>query len=216
MPILFALRCTSPMAFRRIHDNRTPHVDAAAGVGGTESWRTGTSVSISEPCRLFTRAPRRPIVPKSRGNAMSAFSFLLNLLWILFGGLWMAAGWVIAAIFMAITIIGLPWTRAAFNIAAYTLLPFGQSVVSRAVNFGREDIGTGPLGVVGNLVRLVLAGWWLALGHLITALILAVTVVGIPFAWAHVKLAGLSLWPIGKIIVPAEEGPLRYGDRGRG
>ena len=74
---------------------------------------------------------------------MSAFSFLLNLLWILFGGLWMAAGWVIAAIFMAITIIGLPWTRAAFNIAAYTLLPFGQKVVPRAVYFGREDIGTG-------------------------------------------------------------------------
>ena len=74
---------------------------------------------------------------------MSAFSFLLNLLWILFGGLWMAAGWVIAAILMAITIIGLPWTRAAFNIAAYTLLPFGQKVVSRAVYFGREDIGTG-------------------------------------------------------------------------
>ena len=86
---------------------------------------------------------------------MSAFSFLLNLLWILFGGLWMAAGWVIAAIFMAITIIGLPWTRAAFNIAAYTLLPFGQKVVSRALYFGREDIGTGPLGVVGNLVWLV-------------------------------------------------------------
>jgi uncharacterized membrane protein YccF (DUF307 family) len=161
-------------------------------------------------------AQERPIVPKSRRNAMSAFSFLLNLLWILFGGLWMAAGWVIAAIFMAITIIGLPWTRAAFNIAAYTLLPFGQKVVSRAVYFGREDIGTGPLGVVGNLVWLVLAGWWLALGHLITALILAVTVIGIPFAWAHVKLAGLALWPIGKIIVPAEEGPLRYGDRGRG
>jgi uncharacterized membrane protein YccF (DUF307 family) len=101
---------------------------------------------------------------------MSAFSFLLNLLWILFGGLWMAAGWVIAAIFMAITIIGLPWTRAAFNIAAYTLLPFGQKVVSRAVYSGREDIGTGPLGFVGNLVWLLLAGWWLALGHLITAL----------------------------------------------
>ena len=86
---------------------------------------------------------------------MSAFSFLLNLLWILFGGLWMAAGWVIAAIFMAITVIGLPWTRAAFYIAAYTLLPFGQKVVSRAVYSGREDIGTGPLGVVGNLAWLV-------------------------------------------------------------
>src|ERR1700720_1891153 len=67
MPILFASGCTSPMAFRRIHDNRTPHVDAAAGAGGTESWRTGTSVSISEPCRIFMRAPgkaHRPQVAK--------------------------------------------------------------------------------------------------------------------------------------------------------
>ena len=68
----------------------------------------------------------------------------------------MAVGWVIAAIFMAITIIRLPWTRAAFNIAAYALFPFGQKVVSRAVYSGREGYGTGPLGVVGNLVWLVL------------------------------------------------------------
>lgn len=137
---------------------------------------------------------------------MSAFFLLLNVLWILFGGLWMAVGWLIAAIIMAITIIGLPWARAAFNIAAYTLLPFGQKAVARAAYTGREDIGTGPLGTLGNLVWLVLAGWWLALCHLVTAILLAVTVIGIPFAWAHVKLAGLALWPIGKIIVPAEDG----------
>src|SRR4029077_8272431 len=71
---------------------------------------------------------------------MSPVSLVLIVLWFVVGGLWMAAGWVIAAILMAITIIGLPWTRAAFNIAAYTLLPFGQKVVSRAVYFGREDI----------------------------------------------------------------------------
>src|SRR3984893_3394404 len=134
---------------------------------------------------------------------MSAFSFLLNLLWILFGGLWMAAGWVIAAILMAITIIGLPWTWAALNIAAYTLLPFGQKAVSRAEYSGSKDIGTGPLGVLGNIVWLVLAGWWLALGHVVTAVLLAVTIVGIPFAWAHLKLAGIALWPVGKMIVPA-------------
>src|SRR6185437_14691554 len=130
---------------------------------------------------------------------MSPLSVLLNLLWIVFGGLWMAAAWMIAAVVMAITIIGLPWTRAAFNIAVYTLLPFGQKALSRAEYYGQHDIGTGPLGVLGNVLWLVLAGWWLALAHLITAIMLAITIIGIPFAWAHVKLAGLALWPIGKM-----------------
>ena len=133
---------------------------------------------------------------------MSALSLLLNILWIVFGGLWMAAGWVIAAVLMAITIVGLPWARAAFNIAVYTLLPFGQQAVSRAEYTGSEDIGTGPLGLLGNVIWLLLAGWWLALAHLVIALALAITIIGIPFAWAHLKLAGIALWPIGKIIVP--------------
>jgi len=115
----------------------------------------------------------------------------------------MALCWVVAAVLMAITIVGLPWTRAAFNIASYTLLPFGQKAVSRAEYFGSKDVGTGPLGFLGNVIWLVLAGWWLALGHLVTALLLAITIIGIPFAWAHLKLAGIALWPIGKIIVPA-------------
>jgi uncharacterized membrane protein YccF (DUF307 family) len=134
---------------------------------------------------------------------MSFTSFLLNLLWILTGGLWMAVGWIIAALVMAITIIGLPWTRAAFNIASYTLLPFGQKAVSRAEYTGHHNIGTGPFGFLGNVLWLVLAGWWLALAHLVTAILLAITIIGIPFAWAHLKLAGLALWPIGKMIVPA-------------
>ena len=141
---------------------------------------------------------------------MSPVSLLLNLLWLVFGGVWMAAGWVLAAVIMAITIIGLPWAWAALNIASYTLLPFGRKAVSRAEYFGSGDIGTGPLGFVGNIVWLILAGWWLALGHLATAILLAVTIIGIPFAWAHLKLAGIALWPIGKIIVPADAAPLRY------
>ena len=145
---------------------------------------------------------------------MSIFALLLNLLWIACGGLWMAAGWLIAAIVMAITIVGIPWARAAFNIAAYTLLPFGQTTVSRADYFGHDDVGTGPLGFLGHLIWLVLAGWWLALGHLITAILLAVTIIGIPFAWAHLKLAGLALWPIGKMIVPVDDLPPRYMRRG--
>ena len=134
---------------------------------------------------------------------MSPLSLLLNLLWIVFGGLWMALGWIVAAVIMAITIIGLPWARAAFNIASYALLPFGRKAVSRAEHLGTHDIGTGPFGLLGNIVWLVLAGWWLALGHLLTAILWAVTIVGIPFAWAHFKLAGIALWPIGKTIVDA-------------
>jgi uncharacterized membrane protein YccF (DUF307 family) len=139
----------------------------------------------------------------ARGS-MSLLSFLLNVLWVVCGGLYMAIAWVIAGVVMAITIIGLPWARAAFNIALYTLLPFGQKAVARAEHTGREDVGTGPLGLLGNIIWLVLAGWWLALGHIITALLLAVTIIGIPFAWAHLKLAGIALWPIGKMIVPAD------------
>jgi uncharacterized membrane protein YccF (DUF307 family) len=141
---------------------------------------------------------------------MSWFALLLNLLWIATGGLYMAAGWLLAAVIMAITIIGLPWARSAFNIALYTLMPFGQKAVSRAEYTGTEDLGTGPFGLIGNIIWLVLAGWWLALGHLITAILLAVTIIGIPFAWAHLKLAGIALWPIGKMVVPADDARLRY------
>ena len=144
-------------------------------------------------------------VTVTKDNTMPATSLLLNVLWIIFGGLWMAAGWLIAAVIMAITIVGLPWARAALEIAVYTLLPFGNTVVPREVYAGYAGIGSGPLGAVGNVIWLVLAGWWLALGHLITALFLAITIIGLPFAWAHFKLAGLSLWPIGKTVVTQDE-----------
>src|ERR1700728_54136 len=141
---------------------------------------------------------------------MSPVSLLLNIFWLIFGGIWMAMGWLVAAVIMAITIIGIPWARAAFNIASYTMLPFGRKAVSRAEYFGTHDAGTGIFGMIGNIVWLVLAGWWLALGHLITALILAITIIGIPFAWAHLKLAAIALWPIGKMIVDADDLPSRY------
>jgi uncharacterized membrane protein YccF (DUF307 family) len=120
-------------------------------------------------------------------------SVILNILWIVFGGLLTAAGWVLAAVVMAITIIGLPWTPAALRIAWYTLLPFGQTV---------EEADTGAVSLIGNIVWLVLAGWWLALMHLVAAVGLGITIIGLPFAWAHLKLAMLSLAPVGKRIVP--------------
>src|SRR3974377_2615357 len=95
---------------------------------------------------------------------MSIFSFLLNVLWIVCGGLWLAGGWMVAAVIMGVTIIGLPWTRAAFNIALYTLLPFGQTAVPRSEFSGVDDVGTGLFGFIGNLIWLVLAGGWVATG----------------------------------------------------
>lgn len=135
---------------------------------------------------------------------MSLLSLILNVLWILAGGLWMALGWLIAAVLMVLTIVGIPWARAALGLAGYTLLPFGRVAISRD-EIGGEDLGTGPLGVIGNIIWLLLAGWWLALGHILTAIALAVTIIGIPFAWAHLKLVPISLWPIGKVVVGADE-----------
>lgn len=140
---------------------------------------------------------------------MALIRLLLNLLWLVLGGVWMALAWVVAGLLMILTVVGIPWARSAFTIARYTLLPFGHRAVRRDAWTGRESIGTGALGTIGNLIWLVLAGWWLALGHLITAMALAVTIIGIPFAWAHLKLALLALWPIGTIIVPEDE-PDRY------
>jgi uncharacterized membrane protein YccF (DUF307 family) len=132
---------------------------------------------------------------------MSLLSLLLNILWVVFGGLYMALCWLLAALLMAITIIGLPWARAAVNIASYTLLPFGRAAVSREAVTAQEDFGTGPLGTLGNIVWLLLAGWWLALMHILVAITMALTLIGIPFGWAHLKLVPISLWPIGKTIV---------------
>lgn len=146
---------------------------------------------------------------------MPLLRLVLNIAWIFTGGLWMAAGWLFASLLMVITIIGIPWARAGFNIALYAFLPFGHRAVSRARFADSEDFGTGPLGLLGNLIWLVLAGWWLAIAHLITAAALIVTIIGIPFGWAHIKLAAIALWPIGRMIVTVEEAErgVLYPDR---
>src|SRR5262245_65721070 len=96
---------------------------------------------------------------------MQPVSIILNILWILVGGAWMAFGWLVAAVIMAITIIGLPWARASFNIAVYTLLPFGSRAVRRDELTGVSDVGTGPPGLVGNSTWCVPAGGWRGLGQ---------------------------------------------------
>ncbi|EAY57119.1 MAG: hypothetical protein UBAL2_80490401 [Leptospirillum rubarum] len=119
-----------------------------------------------------------------------------NIIWVLFGGLFMAIGWALAGIFSFITIIGIPWGIAAFRIASFSLWPFGREMVDR-----KQGVGMKTASLLGNIIWIVLCGWWIALGHLISALLCAVTIIGIPFAWQHIKLAALSLTPLGKEIV---------------
>ena len=127
--------------------------------------------------------------------------FILNVLWFVLGGFLAGLGWILAGIIMAITIVGIPWARSCFMIARYTFWPFGYDLIARDELTGRQDLGTGTLGTIGNVIWFVLAGWWLALMHLSAAVALAISIIGIPFAWAHVKLALASLFPVGKTVV---------------
>jgi len=117
---------------------------------------------------------------------------ILNILWFIFGGFISGSLWILAGLILAVTIIGLPWTPAAFRIAGFSYWPFGKIVVHR--NFG-------PSSLLLNILWFVFAGWWLALHHVVLAIPLAISIIGIPFAWQHVKLAGLALSPVGKAVV---------------
>jgi uncharacterized membrane protein YccF (DUF307 family) len=129
-------------------------------------------------------------------------TLLLNLLWFVFGGFAMGLGWLIAGVLMIVTIIGIPWAGAAFSVASFSFWPFGRVAVDRRALTGRADIGAGPLGLIGNVIWFVFAGWWLALAHLTAAVACAITIIGIPFAVQHLKLALLAVAPIGQEIVP--------------
>ena len=131
-------------------------------------------------------------------------NLILNVLWFIFGGFLAGLAWLFAGLLMVITVVGIPWARAAFNIASFSFWPFGRMAVDRRMVTGREDIGTSPLGVIGNVIWFLVAGVWLAIGHLVLAVSLAITLIGIPFAWQHVKLAMLAAAPIGQEIVPTD------------
>ena len=127
---------------------------------------------------------------------------LANLIWFVCGGVLMGLGWWLAGLVAAITLVGIPWARACFVIGSFAFWPFGQEAVGRAELTGRHDLGTGPLGFAGNLVWFALAGWWLAIGHLTSALACFVSIIGIPFGIQHLKLAVIALAPIGMEVVP--------------
>ncbi len=135
---------------------------------------------------------------------MPMLMFILNVLWFVLGGFIAGLAWILAGIIMAITIIGIPWARSCFMLARFSFWPFGYDIIARDQLTGAEDLGTGTLGTLGNVIWFVLAGWWLAIGHIAAAIGLAVTIIGIPFAWQHVKLAIASLFPVGKTVIATD------------
>ena len=125
---------------------------------------------------------------------------ILNVLWFVFGGWLSGLLWLLGGCLLAITVVGLPWAGAAFRIAGFAFWPFGKEVIDRRWLTGREDAGTGCLGVVLNIVWFLLAGWYIALAHIVIAAAEAVTIIGIPFAIKDLQLALLALAPVGKAV----------------
>jgi uncharacterized membrane protein YccF (DUF307 family) len=122
---------------------------------------------------------------------------VLNIIWLVFGGLWLALGYVVAALICFLLIVTIPFGFASLRIASFALWPFGRTIV--------EKPGPRPGATVGNVLWIVLCGLWLAIGHIITAVAMAITIIGIPLALANLKLVPVSLMPLGKEIVPVDD-----------
>ena len=122
---------------------------------------------------------------------------LLNVIWLVFGGLLMALGYAVAGVILTVTVVGIPFAIASFRMANFALWPFGRRLV---------DVPTsGAMAGIGNVLWLVLAGWWLALGHVLTGIAQCITVIGIPLGIANFKLVPVSLLPLGKEVVDADD-----------
>ncbi|MFJ5529520.1 YccF domain-containing protein [Streptomyces sp. NPDC093261] len=129
---------------------------------------------------------------------MKLINLLLNILWLFLCGIWMALGYLIAALICFILIVTIPFGVASLRIAGFVLWPFGRTTVER------PDAGAPSF--IGNVIWVILAGWWLALGHLITSIPLFLSIIGIPFGWANLKLIPISLMPLGREVVQSDQG----------
>ncbi|MBT2227124.1 YccF domain-containing protein [Nonomuraea sp. NEAU-A123] len=121
---------------------------------------------------------------------------ILNIIWLIFAGVWLAIGYTIAGIICCILIVTIPFGIASFRIAAYALWPFGRTVV--------RDPDAGALSTIGNVIWLIFAGIWLAIGHVVTSIPLFLSVIGIPLGVANLKLIPVSLLPLGARIVDVD------------
>lgn len=121
---------------------------------------------------------------------------ILNLIWLVLCGFWMAIGYVLAGIICCVLIITIPFGLASFRIANYALWPFGRTIEPR--------VDAGAPSVIGNIIWIVFAGWWLTIGHIVTGIALCLTIIGIPLGIANFKMIPVSLVPLGARIVPVD------------
>jgi uncharacterized membrane protein YccF (DUF307 family) len=128
---------------------------------------------------------------------------LLNLIWFLFSGLWLAIGYALAGLVLCLLIVTIPFGLACFRLAAFVLWPFGRAVVPKP--------GAGAPSTVANVLWFVLAGLWLAISHVILGLVLCLTIIGIPLGLGNFKLAAVAIAPLGKEIVPASDPRVQAG-----
>jgi uncharacterized membrane protein YccF (DUF307 family) len=128
-------------------------------------------------------------------------NLLLNILWFIFGGFVTGCLWLLGGFLLALTIVGLPWTMAAWRVAGFAFAPFGKHIVDRRSVTGRGDLGTGDVGLLMNIVWIIFGGWHIALAHLILGVVQTVFIITIPFAIQNFKLAAVALAPVGKTVV---------------
>jgi uncharacterized membrane protein YccF (DUF307 family) len=128
---------------------------------------------------------------------MKVIGFVLNVLWLVFSGIWLAIAYAVAAVICFLLIITIPFGIASLRIAGFVLWPFGRTTVERP--------GAGTPSLVGNVIWVIFAGWWLALGHLVTSIPLFLSIIGIPFGWANLKLIPISLMPLGREVVSTDQ-----------
>ncbi len=137
---------------------------------------------------MFGGTPEQPIPMR----------LILNIIWLVLAGFWLAIEYVIAAVLLAITIVGLPFAKQSLKLGGYALWPFGRTLIPAET----RHVG---LSVLGNVLWFVLAGWWLALAHFVHGILLCLTIIGIPLGIGSFKMAGAALVPFGKQIVPAKD-----------
>lgn len=121
----------------------------------------------------------------------NVLSSILNVIWLIFGGLWLAIGYIIAGVICCVLIVTIPFGIASFRIAGYALWPFGRVVVDSRPS-------TGILTAIGNVIWFVVAGLWIAIGHVLTAIPMFLSIIGIPLGIANIKMIPVSLFPLGK------------------